>query len=300
MTKRPKPRDVGPWAKEKLDALRQYLEFYTRVLKNQRHWLHGTIFIDAFAGPGLSRVRAKAKEVSAPGLFSTDAEPDPEEIEYLKGSPRQAIEIANAFDSYIFIDRDPDNAAELRALANEYAGQRAIEVREQDANAALQSFLARNIDWRHYRAVAFLDPFGMQVPWETIETLARTRAIEVIINFPLGMAIQRLLTRSGEIREGWQISLDTFFGSSEWNQVAYEEREDLFGPRRRKTADSGLRLLDWYRGRLKKSFGHVSTARLIKNTRGNPLYYLIWAGPHKKGLDGADYILSKGERVSRG
>jgi hypothetical protein len=40
-------------------------------------------------------------------------------------------------------------------------------------------------------------------------------------------------------------------------------------------------------------------ARLIKNTRGNPLYYLIWAGPHKKGLDGAEHILSKGERVKR-
>jgi hypothetical protein len=44
-------------------------------------------------------------------------------------------------------------------------------------------------------------------------------------------------------------------------------------------------------------FGHVSTARLIKNTRGNPLYYLIWAGPNSKGLTGAEYILSKGERI---
>jgi hypothetical protein len=33
--------------------------------------------------------------------------------------------------------------------------------------------------------------------------------------------------------------------------------------------------------------------RLITNTRGNPLYYLIWAGPHPKGLDGANHILGK-------
>jgi three-Cys-motif partner protein len=288
----------GPWAKEKLDALRQYLEFYTLVLKNQRHWLQGTIFIDAFAGPGLSRVRTKAKQVAAPDLLAVGAVLDEQEIEYLKGSPRQALEIANPFDSYIFIDRNPDNAAELRALAKVYAGQRAIEVQEHDANSALRSILARNIDWRHHRAVVFLDPFGMQVPWGTIDSLARTGAIEVIINFPLGMAIQRLLTRSGEIPEGWRISLDSFSGSSEWRDLAYEEREDLFGVKRSKVADSGLRLLEWYRGRLKKSFGHVSTARLIKNTRGNPLYYLIWAGPNKKGLEGADYILSKGERVA--
>jgi three-Cys-motif partner protein len=298
MTKKARDRDVGPWAKEKLDALRQYLEFYTRVLKNQRSWLHGTIFVDAFAGSGVSRVRTKTQEVSPPGLFVGGPESDKDEIEYLKGSPRQALEIANPFDSYIFIDKDPSHSAELLALQKEYVGKRKIEIQEDDANAALKTFLARDIDWAHHRAVVFLDPFGMQVPWVTIEALARTKAIEVFINFPLGMAVQRLLTRSGEIQEGWQISLDTFFGSSEWRQLAYEERSDLFGPRRSKLPDSGLRLLEWYRGRLRATFGHVSTARLIKNTRGNPLYYLIWAGPNKKGLDGADHILSKGERVT--
>jgi len=297
MTKKPNRRSVGPWAKEKLDALRQYLEYYTRVLKNQRHWLRGTIFVDAFAGPGLSRVRTKAEESASPDLFTADRESINEEIEYLKGSPRQALDIGNPFDWYVFVDKDPTHAAELRALQKEYAGRRTIDVQEEDANVALQKLLTRGIDWTHHRAVVFLDPFGMQVPWSTIEGLARTRSIEIIVNFPLGMAIQRLLTRSGEIPEGWQISLDTFFGSPEWRRLVYEDGQDLFGPTRNKVSDSGLRLLEWYRGRLKVIFGNVSTPRLIKNTRGNPLYYLIWAGPHKKGLEGADYILSKGEKV---
>ncbi len=111
------------------------------------------------------------------------------------------------------------------------------------------------------------------------------------------MAIQRLLTKSGDIPEGWQISLDAFFGSLEWRTLAYEEGSDLFGPKTKKSGDAGLKLLQWYRARLAKIFGHVSTARLIKNTRGNPLYDLIWAGPNEKGLKGADYILSKGDRV---
>jgi three-Cys-motif partner protein len=153
------------------------------------------------------------------------------------------------------------------------------------------------IDWTRHRAVVFLDPFGMQVPWSTIETLAKTKAIEVIINFPLGMAIQRLLTRSGDIPLGWQMSLDTFFGSPEWHALVYEEGTDLFGPKLQKISGSGLKLLEWYRSRLRAAFGHVSTARLIKNTRGNPLYYLIWAGPNAAGLKGAEYILSKGEKL---
>jgi three-Cys-motif partner protein len=299
MTKRPKDNTVGPWAKEKLEALGQYLSFYTTVLKKQGHWLRGTIFVDAFAGPGLSRVRTKEKAVEPPGLFGPDPESDTAEVEFLKGSPRVALDIANPFSSYIFVERDAQRISELNRLKGEYVSTHAITIQEGEANAALQAWLASDIDWQHHRAVAFLDPFGMQVPWSTIEALARTRAIEIIINFPLGMAIQRLLTKSGDIPQGWQMSLDTFFGSKDWHALAYESKTDLFGPKISKVSDSGTKLLEWYRGRLCEIFGNVSTARLIKNTRGNPLYYLIWAGPHKKGLAGAEHILSKGERLKR-
>ena len=194
MTKKPKDHSVGPWAKEKLDALGQYLGFYTTVLKKQGHWLHGTIFVDAFAGPGLSRVRTKEKAAEPPGLFGPDPESDKAETEFLKGSPRVALDVANPFSAYIFVERDPLRLSELNALKAAYQSKRNITVTEGDANAALQGWLSSGIDWSYHRAVVFLDPFGMQVPWSTIEALAKTKAIEVIINFPLGMAIQRLLT----------------------------------------------------------------------------------------------------------
>jgi three-Cys-motif partner protein len=300
MTKKPKEASVGPWAKEKLDALGQYLNFYTTVLKKQGRWLRGTFYVDAFAGPGLFRIRTKTSVSESSGLFGLfdpDPESDQAETEFLKGSPRVALDIANPFSSYLFVERDPQRIVELESIKAEYGDKRRIVVQEADANAALKAWLASGIDWRYHRAVVFLDPFGMQVPWFTINALAKTKAIEAIINFPLGMAIQRLLTRSGEISAGWQISLDTFFGSQEWRKITYEEGEDLFGPRTSKVGDAGLRLLEWYRTRLREAFGHVSTARLIKNTRGNPLYYLIWAGPNETGLKGAEHILSKGESL---
>lgn len=298
MSKSPK-NTVGPWAKEKLDALREYLEFYTKVLKNQGHWLKGTIFVDAFAGPGKARVRTKGTSAAADVSLFGEVEPptDPEAIEFLKGSPRVALDIQNPFTRYVFIERDPARAAELRALANEYGTRRKVSVREGDAGEELRSILESGLDWSKYRAVVFLDPFGMHIPWSVIEALGRTKAIEVLVNFPLGMAIQRFLVRSGEIPEGWRETLDSFFGSRDWWQHAYEDSEDLFGPKTLKLKDSGIRLLEWYRGRLKDAFGYVSPGRLIRNTRGGHLYYLVWAGPHRKGLDGANHILSKGEKV---
>jgi three-Cys-motif partner protein len=297
MIKRRRDDTVGPWAREKLDALREYLNFYTTVLKNQSHWLRGTIFFDAFAGPGLSRVRKKDDLIEPVSLFGADAETAKASAEFLKGSPRVALEIINPFGRYIFVERDPQRAAELKSLQTEYGEKFSIEVKEDDANTALNEWLESGIDWHVHRAVVFLDPFGMQVPWTTIEGLAATQAIEVLINFPMGMAVNRLLTRSGEIDIGWQASLDAFFGSGEWRAIAYEQKTDLFGAHRDKTDDASQKILEWYRARLSEAFGHVSGARLIRNTRGNPLYYLIWAGPNATGLKGAEHILRKGERV---
>lgn len=294
-----KPKDgVGPWAKEKLDALGEYLGFYTKVLKNQGWWCKGTVYVDAFAGPGRAKIRTKAKATPETGLFDTEPETDAEAVEFLKGSPRVALDIENPFTRYVFIERNPERVAELNALKEEYGDTRRIVVRPGDAATELQAILDSGIDWKNYRAVVFIDPFGMHIPWSTLEALAKTGAIEVLVNFPLGMAIQRFLVRSGDIRENWRATLDEFFGSPDWWNHAYEERDGLFGAETLKLADSGLRLLEWYRGRLKHIFGHVSSGRLIRNTQGGHLYYLVWAGPHKKGLDGAQHILSKGDRVN--
>ena len=171
-------------------------------------------------------------------------------------------------------------------------------MRRGSAQDEIEALLQGDLGQTGHLAVVFLDPFGMQISWETIKRLAATKRVEVIVNFALGMAIQRLLTRSTELRPGWRDALDRFFGSPDWYDRVYEERTDLLGTTTQKRPDAGQRLLEWYRGRLKDAFGHVSPAKLIRNTRGGHLYYLIWAGPHRLGLKGADHVLSKGESVS--
>jgi hypothetical protein len=44
----------------------------------------------------------------------------------------------------------------------------------------------------------------------------------------------------------------------------------------------------------------LSTARLIRNTRASPLYYLIWAGPNATGLKGAEGKSSRAAPISEG
>ncbi|HEY8564559.1 MAG TPA: hypothetical protein VIL65_03585 [Beijerinckiaceae bacterium] len=89
MSKRPKD-GVGPWAREKLQALGEYLDFYTKVLKNQGRWCKGTIFVDAFAKPGRAKIRSNSKAwaTSIEGFFEEAAQQtDPEAVEFLRDRP---------------------------------------------------------------------------------------------------------------------------------------------------------------------------------------------------------------------
>src|SRR5574337_1026431 len=118
---------VGPWAREKLDALQRYLDFYTKVLKNQR-WR--TIYLDAYAGGGRAVVRTGTKNDTSSGanLFVEEPAIDVEARELIDGSPRVALDIANPFDRYVFVDPHPRRTAELEALKVEFEETRAIDL----------------------------------------------------------------------------------------------------------------------------------------------------------------------------
>lgn len=290
---------VGPWAREKLDALARYLDFYSKVLKNQP-WR--TIYLDAYAGGGRAVVRAPESALPGePNLFGEEMPIDTESRELIDGSPRVALGIANPFDRYIFVDPNPHRAAELEALKAEYAGVRAIDVLPSTAAEGVAWVTTQPISCRTHRGIAFLDPFGAKLEWASIQNLADTGLFEVVVNFALSMALQRMLPNSGEMPDGWAATLDCYFGSRAWFEEVYQRPQGgLFANSGyEKRLDYSQRLLELYRARLRSAFGHVSSPRLIRNRRGAPLYYLLWAGPNKKGLEGAEYILTMGERFRR-
>lgn len=291
--------EVGPWVKEKLQCLDKYLSAYTKILRKQK--FKGYFYIDAFAGPGMLKVRQKRPNSSLQqSLFEVSeyGKEDTDEAKYINGSPNVALKLEYPFTDYIFIDIDKQRLNRLRKLEAVYYDEqlpRRIHIRNQDCNKYLGTLL-KNTRWNQWRGVVFLDPFGMQVPWSTIAKIGKTRAIEVFINFPVGMAIQRLLKNSGEFTQEERHKLDQYFGTNEWYDLLYDSTQDLFGEKTQKIQRAGDRLVSWYRGRLKEVFGFVSTAREIQNTRGRPLYYLIFAGPNKTGAKIANDVLKQGVR----
>jgi hypothetical protein len=103
------------------------------------------------------------------------------------------------FDRHFFFDADAGRAQLLNDLKTEYP-ERQIDVRVGDANRLIQD-LAPSLDRRIIRGVAFLDPYGPHLEWQTIEALGRTGKFEVIINFPLGRAINRLIILAAQAQK---------------------------------------------------------------------------------------------------
>lgn len=282
---------VGPWAETKLDALEAYLNFYSTALKNTKFQ---RVYIDAFAGTINAQVRSHNLGENSflhPMLEQEDIEA---RTRFILGSPARAMNIDPPFHKYLFFDMDEERA---RAIETHAAGTKNVRVTVGDCNPHIQA-LAPKLSAKNIRGVAFLDPYGAHLEWATLEALASTKNMEVIINFPLAMAINRLITKSGEVPVEWSNQLDRCFGTADWRTASYSKTEDLFGGAFvQKNNNASLALLQLYMNRLKSIFPCVSAPRLIRNTQNGPLYYLIWAGPHPLGLKGADHILSQGEVV---
>lgn len=281
--------EVGPWAEKKLGALEKYLEAYTTVLQNQPSF-RGYVYVDGFAGGGRSKVRRPSSS-APPGQISFLTElgsrDSAEQQKFIDGSPRVALNLAYPFTHYVFLETNPTRLEMLRRLKDEFSGREGIErisVWEEDCNSYLNGRFLHKPNWKEWRSLVFLDPFGMQVPWATFKELASTRAIEVFVNFPEGMAVQRMLRRdyTALTPEGKK-KLDAYFGSSDWFDVIYEKKTGMFGPSVQKIRQPGRRLALWYRNRLERLFGHASPPMLVRNSKKGHLYYLIHAGPNETG-----------------
>ncbi len=295
MTSYSKDGTVGPWAKEKLACLGQYLQAYTSIL-NKQNFLKGYLYFDAFAGAGRAKLRTKSRKPIR-GLF--DEAVDGEQQEFVDGSPRVALAVDPPFTQYIFVDASAERVAELEKLKALHPELR-IRIQRDDASAAIDSILINNrgIDWRRWRGVVLLDPFGLQVKWPTLEAIAKTKSLEVLINFPLGHTIHRLLSKAEMPNAARQQLLDGYFGSPEWRDVVYEKSLTLFDDVDfRKIDDAGTKLVKWYNARLKQIFGHSAAPRVIRNSHGTPIYYLLFAGPNATGAKIANHILRQGDPV---
>jgi three-Cys-motif partner protein len=292
----------GDWTTAKLDVLAKYLASYTKALKDKPTTEHPfrKAYIDAFAGTGYRDARREDDGGgSSQALLLPDlAESEPQEL--LDGSARLALKVDPRFDRYVFIERITERCKQLEMLKAEFPDLATdIQIRQGDANAEILDLCKK--DWRSHRAVLFLDPYGMQVEWKTIAAVAATKAIDLWLLFPLGIGVNRLLTKSGDIPTSWRKRLNLLLGTEDWHDEFYrvERTRTLFGEADHVVKATTETIGRYFNERLKSVFPAVAEApRVLRNSANCPLYLLCFAVGNEKGapiaLRIANHLLTKG------
>ena len=269
----------GNWTAEKLDRVRKYLSAYTTIMKDRNFHF---AYIDAFAGTGYRTYRqdTNPNELMLPEIAEQEVQ------EFLDGSARIALQVEPRFQKYILIEKDENRFAELQKLKAEFPSDD-IELIQSDANEYLKSLCSKNWIRHQRRAVLFLDPYGMEVEWQTIAMIANTQAIDLWILFPLGIAVNRLLKRDGDVDTIVRQKLNRFFGTTDWYDTFYEiiANPTLFGEEIviQKTSDFQS-IGQYFVERLQTVFTGVAKNPLpLYNSKNNPLYLLCFAAGNPKG-----------------
>ena len=272
------------------------MQFFTTALKNTNFEL---VYIDAFAGSGAFRYVVDAPRYT---LFGPR---DPAQ-DIHDGSARRALRCQPPFDRIIFIEQDQENVSSLEEEIRK-SGHEKADVLKGDANRLLRK-ICEPRKWRRRRGVIFLDPFGMNVDWSTLECIAQTKALDVWLLFPLAGLFRNLPKQASALDDGKRAAATRVLGTDEWYDEFYKIPKvpsyySLFdgsvitpkiGARRAATVDH---IEAYVKKRLETIFAHVEPPKRLRGTKNAPLFSLFFAvsNPSRKAIkparDVASYIL---------
>jgi three-Cys-motif partner protein len=291
----------GPDTEDKLARLRAYLPAFTTALKHQGFAL---VYIDAFAGSG-----KRTEELPALSLLGgNNAEPQTVDV---PGSARLAIETTPPFHRLVLIENHPKRYAALEELRAEFSN-RQIECHKGDANAVVQE-ICRTTRWhgvKPIRGVIFLDPYGMEVEWATVQAIAQTKALDVWYLFPLMGIYRQAANDAVDIDDSKRALITRVLGTHEWGDAWYgtpHGQKDMFGHQQTPVRTVNVDTIESYvKSRLETVFkGAVLEPFRTHTKKGAPLASLFFAvsNPSQRAVqvatDIARHILRQPARRSR-
>lgn len=258
-----------------MDIVVSYAKAYLTIM-NKQDWVK-TLYFDGFAGSGSIEV---------------------DEEETIKGTALRILEIEEPkpFDLYYFVEKDEANKNALESIINgQFFGKNAHVV-QADCNEKLidmAHYLRKN---KNFRALVFIDPYGMSVNWQSIEAL-KDLGIDLWILVPTGVGVNRLLKNNGDISEGWLNRLEIFLGLPRQDILkhfySHTEITTLFGTETEinKEKNTVEKVGKLYTQKLKTVFQHVSESFVMRNSTNSIMYHFMMATNNPTGLKIANEVL---------
>ncbi|WP_027002440.1 three-Cys-motif partner protein TcmP [Hugenholtzia roseola] len=278
----------GNWTKEKIDIFMKYVPAYLTIMHSMIKGKHYAkdwklMFFDGFAGSGSIHLE------TGEGILESVA------------TKILSLDDNKGFDLYRFVELDKTKATNLETLiaANFPNKVGKTRVYQEDFNVVVKKMVAFLQKETNYKTLMFVDPFGMQVNWSSLEAM-KGLAIDMWILIPTGMGINRMLQNDGDISEKWLEKLQVFLGlSAQEIQDHFYKKENiqhLFGTEEKmikeRNAIELAHLL--YKSRLKSIFDNVSDSYVMKNQNNSILYHFLLASNNSTAIKIANSIIGKG------
>lgn len=247
--------EVGPWAEDKYRYVGMYAEIFSTGMK--KAW-DKRVYLDLFSGPGSSKVRGKNRVVL--------------------GSPMIALNVPDRFDSYVFADENAQKLDALKVRVGAMEPPPDVTYIQGDANNVVDRVTAA-IPATHRKTLSFcfLDPYNLDIHFETVRKLATDRAMDFLILLALYVDANRNL--STYINEQSQ-TIDRLLGDPRWRdawRVAEAAREP-FVPFLASEYSTRMQTLGYL------PVGLADMVKIHTYEKHLPLYYLAFFSRDKTGL----------------
>lgn len=265
--------EIGYWSEVKLEIIKEYAAAYSTILTGQKSPFLYHIYIDAFAGSGLHVSRTSGH--------------------YVSGSPLNALVVQPPFKEYHFIDLDKDKVQSLRQVTETYPS---VYIYEGDCNSVLLRDVFPRAKYEAYRrALCLLDPYGLHLTWEVIQTAAKMRSVEIFLNFPIADINRNVLRRNPEnpVEPANILRMNSFWGDESWKEVAYQPQPNLFGYVDEKISNEQLAEAFRYRLVNVAGFKYVPKPVPMRNSKNAIVYYLFFASQKPVAKEIVNYIFNK-------
>lgn len=250
---------IGFWSEIKHNIIREYASVYSSIL-TRKGFYHA--YIDAFAGPG-EHISENTKAL-------------------VDGTPKIALATEPPFQAYYFIDLDNEKVNELNTLAESNPN---VHVFPGDCNQLLLTKVFPNVRYEDFRrGLCILDPYGLDLSWDVIETAGQMKSIDIFINFPIQDINRNVLRRDrATVYEGSINRMNNFWGDDSWEDEAFSSEGNMFGYQT-KVDNETLALA--FKRRLENVAGFKYVPRPIpmKNSMNSTIYYLFFASQQNVAL----------------
>lgn len=244
-------RDVGTWTEEKLFTWNRYIEITTKAMADNPKWTGGMVYVDLFAGPGVCRIReSNNRRIPGSALLAAWA---PKQFRQVLACEKDPI-LADALEKRL----SSANAAVKATVVTGDCNEVIVELVKMIPQGAL--------------TLAFVDPEGLHVHFQTLRMLASNRPVDLAILFADRMDVVRNVALYASQADS---NLDRFLGPNsnwreEWQGLSNQDAEhtcQLFG--------------DIFRSQLETQLGYkYFDDRMYRSSR-SALYRIIFAAKHE-------------------